>query len=53
MTEFLHDVVRERNFNQESLSPHSTDWIDPWDTPIPYTLIDDIVHPSNDELGVA
>lgn len=47
MTEFLHDVVRERNFNQDSM-----DWIDPWDTPIPYTLVNDVVHPTNDELGV-
>jgi hypothetical protein len=52
MTEFLHEIVRERNFNQDTMESVNT-WVDPWDIPISYTLIDDIVHPTSDDLGVS
>jgi len=54
MTEFLHEIVRERNFNQDTMESVNT-WVDPWEynTPIPYTLVDDIVHPTSEDLGAS
>jgi hypothetical protein len=54
MTEFLHEIVRERNFGQE-LRTAVLNWTDPWayDEPIPYTLVDDIVHPTSEDLGAS
>jgi hypothetical protein len=54
MTEFLHEIVRERNFTQE-LRTAVENWVDPWeyDRAIPYTLVDDIVHPTNEDLGAS
>jgi hypothetical protein len=60
MTEFLHEIVRERNFNQDTLVTQ-LNWVDPWelDTPIPYALnmrgntIVNIIHPNNSDLGAS
>jgi len=54
MSEFLHEIVRERNFNQDAMESVNT-WVDPWDIPIPYALnmqgnlIDDIIQRDNRE----
>jgi len=54
MTEFLHEIVRERNFNQDTLVTQ-LNWVDPWEAPIPYALnmqgnlIDDIIQRDNRE----
>ena len=52
MTEFLHEIVRERNFNQDTMESVNT-WVDPWDTPISYSLIHDIFCPTNEDSGTS
>jgi hypothetical protein len=60
MTEYLHEIIQRRAFAQE-LRTAVANYVDPWenDRPIPYALttrynlIDDIVHPTNSDLGAS
>ena len=60
MTEYLHEIIQRRAFAQE-LRTAVANYVDPWenDRPIPYALnmqgnlIDDIIYPTNSDLGAS